>query len=421
MRIITDERCTGYWHPGHPERPERIITTCAGLRRQTELPIIWSKPGPGDDAAILRAHTAEHLARLSQAEDFDLCMSATGPWLDYLATLKAIQPSLLSPQESFRQAIRCFASAAQDASGAEAGTPSLFLKAHASLIELETLLDPGGAGRQLWDLLRGPLDHTLDFSLGQSAGVLQEAWTETVLGPLRETRGEGYRKLLFGQPDGKVWAFLAGPARPFVLQKGGQYVPRAAFNGQTLPLRPGFFTFLRSGQESALAFQPSFSVNLETLPLEVNAGARTRPTGCSLCLQTPDSRTCLENFNYRQSARFKWEPGGIGETTLQIQLPQLTLSRSYPEAMGFGQFLKEFESGSHVFTARDFPEAEGQLQELGITAIRVAYRIQGAAPALRFLRMPPAVVPEHIVADPEALEAAGTGDTPAELRGRSRP
>ena len=71
MRIITDERCTGYSHPGHPERPERIITTLARLRSQSELPITWSKPGPGDDTAILRAHTPEHLARLSVPEDFD--------------------------------------------------------------------------------------------------------------------------------------------------------------------------------------------------------------------------------------------------------------------------------------------------------------------------------------------------------------
>jgi acetoin utilization deacetylase AcuC-like enzyme len=71
MRIITDERCTGYSRPGHPERPERIITTWETLRSQKELPITWSKPGPADDAAILRAHTAELLARLSQGEDFD--------------------------------------------------------------------------------------------------------------------------------------------------------------------------------------------------------------------------------------------------------------------------------------------------------------------------------------------------------------
>ncbi|MCX6930255.1 MAG: histone deacetylase [Verrucomicrobia bacterium] len=71
MKIITDERCTGYSHPGHPERAERILATWERLRGQTELPITWSKPGPGDDAAILRAHTADHLARLSKLEDFD--------------------------------------------------------------------------------------------------------------------------------------------------------------------------------------------------------------------------------------------------------------------------------------------------------------------------------------------------------------
>jgi acetoin utilization deacetylase AcuC-like enzyme len=71
VKIITDERCTGYSHPGHPERAERILATWEKLRSQTELPITWSKPGPGDDAAILRAHTDDHLARLSKLEDFD--------------------------------------------------------------------------------------------------------------------------------------------------------------------------------------------------------------------------------------------------------------------------------------------------------------------------------------------------------------
>ncbi len=71
MRIITDERCTGYSHPGHPERPERITATCARLKSQKDLPITWSRPGPVDDAAILRAHTAEHLERLTKLEDFD--------------------------------------------------------------------------------------------------------------------------------------------------------------------------------------------------------------------------------------------------------------------------------------------------------------------------------------------------------------
>jgi len=71
MTIITDERCTGYGRPGHPERPARITKTLEKLRSQTELPIKWSKPGEAGEAVLLRAHTAEHIARLDEPEDFD--------------------------------------------------------------------------------------------------------------------------------------------------------------------------------------------------------------------------------------------------------------------------------------------------------------------------------------------------------------
>jgi acetoin utilization deacetylase AcuC-like enzyme len=71
MRIVTDEHCTEYENPGHPERPERISATLKKLRNQTELKITWRAPGACPDAAILRAHSANHLARLQVAEDFD--------------------------------------------------------------------------------------------------------------------------------------------------------------------------------------------------------------------------------------------------------------------------------------------------------------------------------------------------------------
>jgi acetoin utilization deacetylase AcuC-like enzyme len=71
VKIITDERCTGYSSIGHPERPLRIIGTLELLRNQTELPITWAAPGKVDNAQILRAHSAEHLTRLNEPEDFD--------------------------------------------------------------------------------------------------------------------------------------------------------------------------------------------------------------------------------------------------------------------------------------------------------------------------------------------------------------
>jgi acetoin utilization deacetylase AcuC-like enzyme len=71
MKIITDENCAGYRAPGHPERPERITMTLDRLRRQKEIPITWAKPGQPKKESLLRAQTAEHLARLEQPIDFD--------------------------------------------------------------------------------------------------------------------------------------------------------------------------------------------------------------------------------------------------------------------------------------------------------------------------------------------------------------
>lgn len=71
VRIITDERCASYSKPGHPERPERITKTLEKLRQQKDLPITWTSPGHVQDAALLRAHEPEHLARLKVPHDFD--------------------------------------------------------------------------------------------------------------------------------------------------------------------------------------------------------------------------------------------------------------------------------------------------------------------------------------------------------------
>jgi acetoin utilization deacetylase AcuC-like enzyme len=72
MKIIYDERCTGYAQPGHPERPERVATTVKKLRGQKEVKITWAEPAPVADVSILRAHSPEHLARLAEARDFDV-------------------------------------------------------------------------------------------------------------------------------------------------------------------------------------------------------------------------------------------------------------------------------------------------------------------------------------------------------------
>ena len=72
MKIITDERCTGYSSPGHPERPARIAKTLEKLRSQKELAITWAEPLPVAEAILERAHSKAHIARIKKAaSDFD--------------------------------------------------------------------------------------------------------------------------------------------------------------------------------------------------------------------------------------------------------------------------------------------------------------------------------------------------------------
>ena len=83
MKIITDERCTSYSSPGHPERPTRISGTCERLRAQKELAIAWAEPLPVEDQTILRAHTKDHLARLKDPDHFDADTPAHPGILDH--------------------------------------------------------------------------------------------------------------------------------------------------------------------------------------------------------------------------------------------------------------------------------------------------------------------------------------------------
>jgi acetoin utilization deacetylase AcuC-like enzyme len=71
VKIITDERCTRYASPGHPEQPVRVENSRAFLEDQSELDLMFAQPTVANEVAILRAHTPEMLARLDYPEDFD--------------------------------------------------------------------------------------------------------------------------------------------------------------------------------------------------------------------------------------------------------------------------------------------------------------------------------------------------------------
>jgi len=71
MIIFHDASCLEYSAPGHPERPARIARSAA-LLKERHPNWEWRKPASASEAAVLRAHSKDHLERIRNAmHDFD--------------------------------------------------------------------------------------------------------------------------------------------------------------------------------------------------------------------------------------------------------------------------------------------------------------------------------------------------------------
>jgi acetoin utilization deacetylase AcuC-like enzyme len=71
MIIFHDAHCLEYSMPGHPERPARIAHTVP-LLTDRHPDWEWRKPHAASEAALLRAHSSDHLGQIKDAaRDFD--------------------------------------------------------------------------------------------------------------------------------------------------------------------------------------------------------------------------------------------------------------------------------------------------------------------------------------------------------------
>jgi len=71
MIIFHDPHCVEYSAPGHPERPARIAHS-GPLLKERHPDWEWRIPKPASEAALLRAHSRDHVERVRNAtRDFD--------------------------------------------------------------------------------------------------------------------------------------------------------------------------------------------------------------------------------------------------------------------------------------------------------------------------------------------------------------
>ena len=71
MIIFHDASCLEYSAPGHPERPARIAQSVK-LLKERHPDWEWRTPEPASEAALLQAHSRDHLERIGNTtRDFD--------------------------------------------------------------------------------------------------------------------------------------------------------------------------------------------------------------------------------------------------------------------------------------------------------------------------------------------------------------
>lgn len=304
------------------------------------------------------------------------------------------------------------------------GKPSSIKGAFEDLAAIRSSFHLRDADSQaVWQAISGSLDFAVRYVNRQASCILQKDWEKEVLWPKRlaPTPAQALDQL-YG-PQGTVWTFVDGSARPF-LQRTATRFSATDTMGYQVPLADGFLPMLNSAinqrvrqlasqqrgetarrkemvglekaqledSQAVMATEQSiaaldkqidalrtkaFVVSLAAQPTNVNEGAQARPFSTTLSLQCASGIRTLSNFNFRNSETFNWQFDQCGDTTLTIRLDGLNLTRTYPGAFGFVDFLNDFRSGSKQFAPVDFPRERARLDQLGLSAITVRYDFTG--------------------------------------------
>jgi len=297
--------------------------------------------------------------------------------------LKATATALSGPEQNFQTARNYFSGATNEDKTSELRDLLQALLSFRKDSTYKTADDEA-----IWQVIDGPFKVLVSYVLEQASCQVQQDWERNVIWKSQlAINPKEASEQLFGK-DGSVWALVDGPNRYFINRKGGSF-SIADVNGYKLPFAADFDSFLNQAvtsrvgtlvreQRAKAATSKSAKLSLASQPLSVNTSAKALPYSATLTIQCAEEAIELSNLNMKSSSSFAWSPEQCGQTSLQLKIDNLTLTKRYPGSMGLPTMLEEFQDGARVFTPNDFPAAAGRLDELGVTEITVRYDMEGA-------------------------------------------
>ncbi len=245
----------------------------------------------------------------------------------------------------------------------------------------------------IWQVIFGPIDILATYVLEQASCQIQQDWESNVISRSQlATSPKEASTQLFGD-QGTVWAFVDGPGKNFINRGAGGF-SATKYKNYHMPFSSEFMDFLNQAvttrvsqlvkqQRAAASDKKSAKLSLAAYPLSVNPTAKVRPYAATLVMQCADAVIELSNLNMQANDSFVWSPDQCGETTLEIEVDNMTLTKRYPGPLGLPTLLEEFQDGARVFTPADFPAAADRLDALDITEITIRYDMTGRTELLQ--------------------------------------
>lgn len=312
-------------------------------------------------------------------------------FLDYLQSLN-ISISVATEQEAFEEYKKTFLADALD--------KSELVTAYKKYYRFKLSMNPYPDTSYVYDLVFGPLDFLLDFSSRKASCYLENKWEQDVLSVVKASDEDSLTQNLFKKDEGALWKFYNTYLTPFIIGGENGYRLKPNFRKMYLPFNKEILSLLQKSNRLSLNQKDNYSIELTTIPIEVNTKANVVPYYVSLKVNCSDTNFTLNNYNYPQTLKFNWSPQKCGDTTLSIIFSDLSLHKNYPGSLGFARFLQDFKNGSKTFYPQDFPSNQEYLKKANIKWIKIGYKLKNQEDILNLLNSTPKTIPQTIIECP---------------------
>ena len=308
---------------------------------------------------------------------------------EYQAALNAVTQGTKNRNQAFQLALQVY--------GEDAAGKSPLNAAFEAAARLRSSIGGGHLDDTFGRLFQGQCDFLWAFVRRETACSLQNQWEEKVLQEAQGDFDPQVMQYLVG-PEGPVWKFVNGPAKPFLgwsARKG--YYAKMALGG-VVEFDPVFYSFLSKGARAKTVAAPRQSpgVTVRGLPTDANPEARVKPHSTRIELQCASGVQLLENLNYPVQKTFNWAPDSCSDVLFQIEAGEVVLTRRYSGPQAFPAFLEDFPGGRRTFYSHEFPAQKQALERMGIKYIKVNYQISGQQAVVGKAKALPGRIPGSI-------------------------